>query len=775
MGKGSIVSMGLESEEQRWFRWMLSYRILHLLVVSGVWLWGIGRGLADNPPKTTTAMVQEISIQVLESGRRIPLEGIPVYIQGRRQIGYTDNGGWVRLAFMGSVAVVVIKAIGYYPATFRESVPKTGKLYLYIQPDPFSPLQSTSREKRDKKTPEQVRFGREQLRELPGVLGGDPLRAFQNMPGVARAPRSGGDIIVRGASFADTGFYIDGHLIPILYHFGAGLSVINRRFLNGIEFFPGGAPLSYGRLTAGLVAAESRDAVGNGVHGDIYISLANVGGYLEIPLAKHWTIALAASRSYIDAFFSLITKDPLVGAFWDYQLKIAYQTHHHQLSFFILGSDDSFNFAGPEKSGAVPLVGGEKRERALRFAKLITKYRFRTQHFLLHTSLGIGFVQDFDQIPSKLTDKWDVPIELRVDVKWQLHAKHALEAGLDGLWNYRTYRFRQASVEPGAFPTPIEKPLIEERSGNHNLLAPGLYANWRWNPHRRVKIELGTRGDLYLFQGSLRLGGGPRLSGSFELHPKVGLFVNTGYYNRPPDLDSWTTDLGNPDLRPPSAFQSSVGLEVRPVEPLRIRATFFYNQMFDLIVPSSRTIERNGKLVLENYSNDGFGRAYGLELLIRLRFGRRVLGWLTYTLSRAERGMAPSPAYALYEFDQTHIFNMMVLWNIGWGWSVSGRFRLASGNPVAPVERTTYDADTDNYRPVYGIPGTERLPLFHQLDLRVDKKFVFRHWILGLYLDVINVYNARVGEEYRYNFNFTQREAVRGISLLTIFGVRGEF
>ncbi len=716
-----------------------------------------------------------VSIQVLESGRRIPLEGIAVLIKERKQIKYTGQDGWIEVKLVPKSYHFVIKAIGYLPTTLKERIPKSGKVYLYIKPDPLSTLQSTSRARRTKKTPQQFHLKREEMRDLPGVLGGDPLRAFQNMPGVARAPRTGGEIVVRGASFADTGFYIDGHRIPILYHFGAGLSVINRRFLKSIDFYPGGGPIKYGRLTAGLISAESRNPVGNGVHGDVYISLAAIGGYIEIPLPNHWSIAVGAARSYIDAFFGLLTKDPLIGAFWDYQLKVAYQTKQHQLSFFIFGSDDSFDFAGPNKGGPVPLIGGEKRKRALRFAKLITKYRFRTKKFQLHASLGVGFVQDFDEIPTKLKDKWDLPIELRIDLTWKLSEQHALEAGLDGSWGYRTFRQRQSFLEPGNFPTPIAKPQTILQKGNNNILAPALYLNWRWHPHKRVNLQLGVRGDLFLFQKQLYLRGGPRFSGTFKLHKTLQALVSAGYYYRPPTNDEWGEVLGNPTLRPPSAFQSSVGFDFRPIRQLQLRTLFFYNQMFDLITPSNRTVERNGELRVENYNNEGFGRSFGLEVMLRMRLGRRLIGWLTYTLSRAERGKKPNNTYSLYAFDQPHIFNIMLLWRIGWGWSVSGRFRLASGNPVAPVQRTTYDADSDNYRPLYGTPGTERLPMFHQLDLRVDKRFVFKHWILGIYLDVINVYNARIGESYRYNYNFTIRIPQRGATLLTIFGVRGEF
>ena len=67
-----------------------------------------------------------------------------------------------------------------------------------------------------------------ELTTVPGTLG-DPLRVLQNMPGVARAPFGLGLLIVRGANPSDTGVFIGGEPIPVLYHFLAGPSVFTRQ------------------------------------------------------------------------------------------------------------------------------------------------------------------------------------------------------------------------------------------------------------------------------------------------------------------------------------------------------------------------------------------------------------------------------------------------------------------------------------------------------------------------------------------------------------------
>ncbi len=112
---------------------------------------------------------------------------------------------------------------------------------------------------------------------------------------------------------------------------------------------------------------------------------------------------------------------------------------------------------------------------------------------------------------------------------------------------------------------------------------------------------------------------------------------------------------------------------------------------------------------------------------------------------------------------------------LGGGWEVGARFRLVSGNPTTPILGPAYyDADADTYVPRYGEPASARLPTFHQLDLRVDKKWTFRHWSLGVYLDVQNVYNQQNPEATLYSFDYTQSTSVSGLPILPSLGVRGE-
>jgi hypothetical protein len=86
-----------------------------------------------------------------------------------------------------------------------------------------------------------------------------------------------------------------------------------------------------------------------------------------------------------------------------------------------------------------------------------------------------------------------------------------------------------------------------------------------------------------------------------------------------------------------------------------------------------------------------------------------------------------------------------------------------------------YAADAGAYTPLQGQPYSTRLPLFHQLDIRVDKRWQFRDWRFSTYLDIQNVYNNAAVEGLAYNYNYSRQSFQTGIPIIPSLGMRGEF
>ena len=94
--------------------------------------------------------------------------------------------------------------------------------------------------------------------------------------------------------------------------------------------------------------------------------------------------------------------------------------------------------------------------------------------------------------------------------------------------------------------------------------------------------------------------------------------------------------------------------------------------------------------------NNGDGRAYGVEVMLRHRPSPRPLyGWLAYTLSRSERFDRgdPDEGWTLFALDQTHILSSVLGYKWGRGWSLGTTVRWITGNPTTPRFGARFDVD----------------------------------------------------------------------------------
>jgi len=120
------------------------------------------------------------------------------------------------------------------------------------------------------------------------------------------------------------------------------------------------------------------------------------------------------------------------------------------------------------------------------------------------------------------------------------------------------------------------------------------------------------------------------------------------------------------------------------------------------------------------------GQSFGMELLLRRTVGR-FTGWVAYTLSRSERiyscGLKPS------DFDQGHLLNVVLQVRLPWRLVAGARLYVASGRPVTKVDADGRTATRNN----------SRLPDYVQLDVRLDREWLFKSWSLAVFLEVLNL------------------------------------
>ena len=96
-------------------------------------------------------------------------------------------------------------------------------------------------------------------------------------------------------------------------------------------------------------------------------------------------------------------------------------------------------------------------------------------------------------------------------------------------------------------------------------------------------------------------------------------------------------------------------------------------------------------------------------------------------------------------------------------------------SPVLGVESRTVLAIRGERLALTEVRDDRRSPPFHQLDLYVEKRWVFEQWYLEAYLDVQNVYNHTNTEFFAPTFDFKDTVPIPSLPILPTLGVRGVF
>ena len=613
-----------------------------------------------------------------------------------------------------------------------------------------------------------------ELSRIPGT-NGDALRAIQNLPGVARAPGLAGLLIVRGSAPNQTNIFVDGTLIPIAYHFGGLSSVIPTEMLEKIDFFPGNFSSYYGRVIGGIVDIGVKDSATTKekpIRALAQADLIDARMLFEAPIADTgWKLTLAGRRSYVDTWLKPVLEQTGAGVttapvYYDYQAMLQRDFGKKQsLRFFVFGSDDRLDLLVRSVNGSNPGLGGNVSlgTAFYRFQARYTNKLSDDVEFRMVAAAGKDAIQfSLGEIFFNLSS-W--PITLRTELTHKLASGVRNNVGMDILYSPYDVSVRAPPPprpgEPPPGPFGSRPPLTA--TDTDSLYRPALYDEVELTPFRSTRIVPGARLDYAKDTRTWDLQ--PRVIVRQDLHsayPRTTLKGGAGRFTQPPQPQETNSVFGLPNLVSNRATHYGLGVEQELTKNVEISMEGFYRQL--------------DRLVVQRQGNTGKGRAFGIETLLRYKPDSRFFGFLAYTLSRSVLQDTPDEPERLFNFDQTHILTVLGSYRLGRGWELGARFRLVSGNLNTPQSYGFYDATVGAYSPLQSFPPFGfRNPAFHQLDVRVDKTWIFKGGSkFSMYLDILNIYNHGNVEGVGYNYNQTQRSFATGLPILPSFGLRAE-
>jgi TonB family protein len=756
-------------------------------------------------PPTVGNLGGQIQIQ----GPDMPLVGVEVVVVGadgaERRATTDGEGRFVLEGLPPGKYVIKVKPDGFQPFEGTEDVAAGEATDITYRVAPVSEgVEVTVRGERPPREVTRRTIERREMMRIPGTSG-DALRSIQSLPGVARPPGIAGLLIVRGAAPEDTAYFMDGAAIPLVYHFGGLSSVVPTELLDRIDFYPGNFSVRYGEVMGGIVDIALREPYTQCTgdygkkldkdgcfHGLAQLDLIDARVLMQGQVGE-WTFAVGGRRSWIDAWLKPVLEESGAGVttapvYYDYQAIVETKpSPTSRVSARFYGSDDRLKVLITDPFAQDPAFGGNLtfgtgfyRAQLLYEAELN-----RSVNMMAQVAVGKDAV-DFALGPIKFNLNL-TPISTRSEFGFKLFPGGKLNVGMDfNIAPYHVYVRAPAPPRPGEpDPGPFTTRQLQQTDQESTAFRPAWYADMELQPTRRTQLVPGIRLDYARDSGHSDVS--PRFNGRYDIvggRAEDGLPIEerrlrttikggVGVFYQPPQFQETDPVFGTPGIESNRAIHYSIGVEQEFTRQIELSVEGYYKDLGNLV---SRSASLDSSFA---YGNEGTGSSYGVETLLKYKPDSRFFGWLAYTLSRSVRTDSPDQPEHLFQFDQTHNLTVLGSYRLGRGWEFGARFRVISGNLDTPVLQppglpALYAADAAAYAPLQGEPFSTRLPLFHQLDVRVDKAWQFRTWRLSTYLDVQNVYNNPAKEGTAYNYNYTRHTYASGLPIIPSLGIRGE-
>lgn len=702
----------------------------------------------------------------------------------------------------GKIRVVIV-AGGYERfEQWAAADPEAAPLDLFVVPEQSGAFRTEVEVERERiSEPTHVIDG-QQARHYAGG-GDDPVLVALNLPGAARTPGGFGLLSLRGGNPTETGVYLDGHPIPRAFHIVPIASVLSPPLTDRVEISPGNYGPGFGSFGAGLVEIYSRAGRRDGIHGETHLDLFDLGTTLEAPVGAG-SVHFGLRRSHIDGV--LLGVERVVGDtgilfpnYWDYLGRFDYPLNdHHRITVRALGAGDRLRARGKDPQPGEPNLF----QFASSFHRFDFDYRYERAKWRVLVSPSIRL--DSSRLEQDLLIRRDATVfSGRVQVENRIRDWLTLEAGSDVVYEHWRRRERFAQFVGGDIYDDDQ--LAEDREFDGEQLRLGVWLATAFRV-RGWTIVPSLRANLFHYAGKPLFRLDPRLDIRGRVHDQVTVFGRVGMFAVPVVLTSGGVSSGlitrngsifdgiadvppyliaffdpgiEGELREGSAgathaIHASTGVEAALPWELDFRGTLFWREVLTTSVP---VYFEDGTSDIINSSRR---RSAGVELLLRRALGAHLDGWIGYTLMWARSrsindSIQPPPKWLPSTFDQRHNLVILLSASLPRGFRLGMRFRVVSGNPEAPVlagEAVSSAEYGTVYRPIRGEFGSAYQPVFHQLDLRLDKVWVRDRVSVTAYIDVQNVYNYIYPEVPVYTRDWSQRASLIGLPIYPSLGVQ---
>jgi hypothetical protein len=578
----------------------------------------------------------------------------------------------------------------------------------------------------------------QEIKKIPVLFGEqDVIKTLTLTPGVKTSGEGSGGMFVRGGNNSQNLVLLDEATVYNSNHLFGFFSTFNSDAIKDVTLYKGTAPSQYGGRISSVLDVKMNEGNNRKYHIGGSIGLISSKLFAEGPIVKDkGSFLVTGRRTYADMFLKLSSDESLNNNqlyFYDFNAKANYKINENNRIYVsgYLGRDyfkvqDMFGLDWGNITGTI-------RWNHIWNSKLFSNTSLIYSDYDYKVSIMGNEDGDFS-LTSVIGN-----INLNHDFQYFVSDKSSLAFGLYG--RYNTIIPGQVEVSESSDFKPIE---LQKKY----TFETGVYFGHDWKPSKKWNISYGIRlnafyllgpGDFYKYaDGSVSdtttYNSGEIVKSYYNLEPRLNMAfilndansIKLSYTRNTQNLhllqnsnsstptDIWISSSNN--VKPEIGDQISLGYFRNFADNKYQFSSEVYYKWMQNQIDLKNGAELRANEFLEGELLFGKGKAYGLELMIRKKYGR-LTGWLSYTLSRTEKlidGINDNNWYPAKQ-DATHDISIVGIFDLNNKWSLSATWVYNTGNAVTfPSGKYEIDGKVEFY---YTERNGYRMPAYHRLDI----------------------------------------------------------
>ncbi|HTH83113.1 MAG TPA: TonB-dependent receptor [Mucilaginibacter sp.] len=631
-----------------------------------------------------------------------------------------------------------------------------------------------------------------QVNNVPVIFGEkDVLKTIQLLPGVKSTGDGNTGFYVRGGGADQNLILLDEAVVYNASHLFGFFSTFNSDAIKDVNLYKGGMPAQYGGRLSSVLDIKMLD--GNDKDYTVQGGIGLIASRLKIegPIVKDkGSFMVSARRTYADLFLKLSPDSTTRGAslyFYDINAKANYHIDDKNTIYLsgyfgkdVLGLKDNFGTNWGNQTATLRLNHIFNNKLFLNTSLIYSDYNFIVQSFTTNNNF---------KVTSKIRD-----FNLKEDFQYFINNNNTLSFGINAT---------QHTISPGDIQSNDNSSVNPKTIQSRHGFEASAYISDEWHATDKLNLLYGLRLTTFSLLGpgtintydandalvsSTIYGSGkvvksyfnpePRFSASYKVNDLSS--VKASYNRNTQNIHL----LSNSTASSPTDLYVMSSNNIKPGISDQVAIGYFKNSANNMFEFSSEIYYKwmqnqidykNGAQLIANQDVEsqlvyGRGRAYGLELFLKKKYGK-FNGWIGYTLSKTENlfDAINNGNYFAATHDRIHDVSVVGIYKLTERWTLSGTFVYGTGNAVTyPHGKYMVGGLTSFY---YPDRNSDRLPPYSRLDLGAtlegkQHKHFHSSWTFGVY----NAYDRK--NPYSVTFRDDPDDKTRTQAVKTsLFGV----